>query len=75
MNKSNSSANSPSPSRVTLKLKAGARASSNERVASTGSKRPPVLRQPSKVSEKPGAQWSDDYKRRLQADMGVLTSR
>jgi hypothetical protein len=69
MNQSNSSPNNPSPSRVTLKLKAGARTSANE------SKSPPVLRQPSKVSQKPGAQWSDEYKRRMQADMDALMSR
>jgi hypothetical protein len=69
MSQSNSSSNDSSPSRVTLKLKAGARTSSNE------SKSPPAPRQPSKVNQKPGAQWSDEYKRRMQADMDALTSR
>jgi hypothetical protein len=63
MNDSNSS--NPSSPRVTLKLKAGAR-KPREVVKS-----PPPAPQ-SKVNQKPGAQWSDEYKQRMQADMDAL---
>jgi len=57
------------PSRLTLKLKTGPRkpaeASSNQ----------PIPRAPSKASQKPGAEWSDEYKQRMQADMDALASR
>jgi len=66
MNHSNSSSN-PSSSRVTLKLKAGARKSPRE------SKTPPIPRPPSKLDRKQGAEWSDEYKQRMQADMDALT--
>jgi hypothetical protein len=68
MNNSNSPSN-PSSSRPTLKLKTGARRSTNEAKA-------PSLPQPqSKANQKPGAHWSDEYKQRMQADMDALTSR
>jgi hypothetical protein len=65
MNQSNSS--NPSSSRVTLKLKVGARKPITE------SQNPPLPRPQSKVNQKPGAQWSDEYKQRMQADMDALT--
>jgi hypothetical protein len=68
MNHSNSSSN-PSTPRVTLKLKAGTRKSPRE------SKTPSIPRPLSKSSQKPGAQWSDEYKQRMQADMDALMSR
>jgi hypothetical protein len=67
MTNSNSSSTS-APSRVTLKLKGPARKSSDE------SKAPPILRTQSKPNLKPGAQWSDEYKKRMQADMDELAS-
>jgi hypothetical protein len=66
MNISNSSSN-PTSSRVTLKLKVGARKSSRE------SKTPPPPQPQSKANLKPGAHWSDEYKERMQADMDALT--
>ena len=68
MNNSNSSSNPPS-SRVTLKLKAAARKSSDE------TKAPPVPQPQRKSNVKPGAHWSDEYKRRMQADMDELTRK
>jgi hypothetical protein len=62
MNNSNSPSN-PTPSRVTLKLKGAARKSPRE------SKTPPLLQAPGKSQGKPGAQWSDEYKSRMQSDM------
>jgi hypothetical protein len=67
MNNSNSSSNPPS-SRVTLKLKVGARKPASERKA-------PPLPQARSNNSKPGAHWSDEYKERMQADMDALTSR
>jgi hypothetical protein len=67
MDKSNSSS-SPTSSRVTLKLKAGARKSPRE------SKTPPLAPSHGKSHLKPGAHWSDEYKERMQADMDALTS-
>jgi hypothetical protein len=64
MNDSNSS--NPSSPRVTLKLKAGAR-KPPEVV-----KAPPPAPKQSKANQKPGAQWSDEYKQRMQADMDAL---
>jgi hypothetical protein len=63
MNDSNSS--SPSSPRPTLKLKVGAR-KPPEQIKSQ-----PAPQQ-SKVNQKPGAQWSDEYKQRMQADMDAL---
>jgi hypothetical protein len=68
MNNSNSSSN-PSSSRVTLKLKVGARKSPRE------NKTLPPPRPQGKANLKPGAQWSDEYKERMQADMDALSSR
>jgi hypothetical protein len=64
----NSSSN-PTPSRSTLKLKGAARKSSDE------SKAPPLPQPRQKAPAKPGAHWSDEYKRRMQADMDALTSK
>jgi hypothetical protein len=63
MNDSNSSP--PSAARATLKLKVGARKPPDP------SKNQPAPQQ-SKVNQKPGAQWSDEYKQRMQADMDAL---
>jgi hypothetical protein len=62
MNLSNFSSN-PLSSRVTLKLKPGARESQRE------SKTLPPPRPQSKANQKPDAKWSDEYKQRMQADM------
>src|ERR1700730_2990160 len=70
MNNSNSSSNPASP-RVTLKLKGAARKSSDE----SKSKSPPIRATHSKPNVKPGAHWSDEYKKRMQADMDALTSK
>ena len=68
MNNSNSSSK-PTSSRVTLKLKVGARKAASESKSSH-------LPQPqSKANLKPGAHWSDEYKERMQADMDALSSR
>jgi hypothetical protein len=67
MNNSNSSSN-PTSSRVTLKLKVGARKSPSER-------KKPIPQPHSKANLKPGAHWSDEYKERMQADMDALMSR
>jgi hypothetical protein len=67
MNNSNSSSNPTS--RVTLKLKVGARKSPRE------SKTAPLPQPHSKANVKPGARWSDEYKERMQADMDALMSR
>lgn len=67
MDNSNSSSN-PTSSRVTLKLKAGARKSPRE------TKTAPLPQQKTKANVKPGAHWSDEYKQRMQADMDELIS-
>lgn len=59
--------NSTSP-RPTLKLKAGARRPTEPKKAITP-------QQDKKGKLKPGAQWSDEYKERMQADMDALASR
>jgi hypothetical protein len=57
---------SPRPSRPTLKLKAGAR-------KPVESAKPPISSQPEKKTRmKPGADWSEEYKRRMQEDMDAL---
>jgi hypothetical protein len=57
---------SPRPPRPTLKLKAGARKS-----ADPG--KTPITPLPDKKAKvKPGADWSDEYKRRMQDDMDAL---
>jgi hypothetical protein len=68
MNNSNPPSN-PTSSRVTLKLKVGARKSARE------TKTAPLPQPLSKANLKPGAHWSDEYKERMQADMDALTSR
>jgi hypothetical protein len=65
MNNSNTSSN-PTSSRVTLKLKVAARKSARE------SKTTPPPQAHSKANGKPGAHWSDEYKERMQTDMGRL---
>jgi hypothetical protein len=68
MNDSNSTSNPASP-RVTLKLKGAARKSGEV------NKAPPIPQPNSKPNVKPGAHWSDEYKRRMQADMDKLTGK
>jgi hypothetical protein len=68
MNDSNSPSN-PTSSRVTLKLKGAARKSVED------VKAPPVPQPHGKPNVKPGAHWSDEYKRRMQADMDKLTGK
>lgn len=65
----NSNPSNPTPPRVTLKLKAGARKSPRE------SKTPPLPQPEAKAKLKPGAHWSDEYKERMQADMDALITR
>jgi hypothetical protein len=60
--------NSASP-RLTLKLKAGPRKPADP------SSNQPMPRPQSKANQKPGAEWSDEYKQRMQADMDALASR
>jgi hypothetical protein len=65
MNNSNPSS-VPTSSRVTLKLKTGARKSPRE-------SRTPAIHRPQDTGKlKPGAQWSDEYKERMQRDMDAL---
>jgi hypothetical protein len=68
MNDSNSSSN-PASSRITLKLKGAARKSAED------IKPAPNLPPQPKSNVKPGAHWSDEYKRRMQADMDKLTGK
>jgi hypothetical protein len=56
----------PPSSRVTLKLKAGARKTPTE------SETKQEQRPQAKSKSKPGAHWSDEYKERMQADMDAL---
>jgi hypothetical protein len=65
---SDNSSSTASVSRFTLKLKAGARKSPRE------SKTPPPRPQ-SKLSQKPGAAWSDDLNQRMQRDMDALIAK
>jgi hypothetical protein len=59
----------PTSSRPTLKLKAGARRPAEP-------KKVFIPQQDNKKGKlKPGAQWSDEYKERMQADMDALVSR
>jgi hypothetical protein len=57
---------SPRPQRPTLKLKAGVR-----KPADLG-KTPTIPQPDKKAKSKPGADWSDEYKRRMQEDMDAL---
>jgi hypothetical protein len=59
----------PSTPRFTLKLKPAGRKSPRE------SKSSPPPRPKSKLSQKPGAAWSDELKVRMQEDMDALTLR
>jgi hypothetical protein len=59
----------PTTPRLTLKLKAGIRKSPPE------SKSAPPPKSQSKLSQKSGAAWSDEYKRQMQEDMDALMSR
>jgi hypothetical protein len=64
---------SPSSPRRTLKLKVPAR-----KPQEPGKSPPsPAVGKPAlgkKTEQKPGAHWSDEYKRRMQADMDELNS-
>jgi hypothetical protein len=66
MNDSDSS--SPPVPRRTLKLKVPARKPPES------SKSAPTPAAGKKTEQKPGAHWSDEYKRRMQADMDELNS-
>jgi hypothetical protein len=57
--------NSNTPSRTLLKLKISGRKSQRE-------VRTPPPRSLSKLADKPNAAWSDEFKRRMQADMDAL---
>src|ERR1700679_1311766 len=59
----------PFTPRSTLKLKPGIRKSPRE------SKSVPPPKPQSKLSQKSGAAWSDEYKQRMQEDMDALISR
>jgi hypothetical protein len=59
----------PSAPRPILKLKLAARKSPRE------SKTSPPARPQSKLSQKPGAAWSDELNQRMQADMDALMTR
>jgi hypothetical protein len=63
------STSDPPPSRLTLKLKTAPRKPAEP------TSNQPIARPQSKASQKPGAQWSDEYKQRMQADMDALASR
>jgi hypothetical protein len=65
---SHNSSSIPSASRLTLKLKPGTRKSPRE--VKTPSPRPQ-----SKLSQKPGAAWSDELNQRMQRDMDALMTR
>jgi len=67
MHQSNPS--SASSRRPILKLKLAARKSPRE------SKTSPPPRPQSKLSQKPGAAWSDELNQRMQADMDALMTR
>jgi hypothetical protein len=56
----------PLSSRPTLKLKIGARKSPRE------TRTAPVLQSSNASKLKPGAHWSDEYRERMQAEMGRL---
>jgi hypothetical protein len=59
----------PVTPRSTLKLKPGIKKSPRE------NKSVPVAKPPSKLNQKSGAAWSDEYKQRMQEDMDALISR
>ncbi|HTB89294.1 MAG TPA: hypothetical protein VK743_15135 [Steroidobacteraceae bacterium] len=64
-----SNPSNPSSPRPTLKLKIEARKSPRE------IKSAPPPRPQGKLSQKPGAAWSDELKRRMQEDMDALLTR
>jgi hypothetical protein len=64
--------NPNTPTRPTLKLKAGAR---KPAVPAAANKAPAPAQQDKKAKLKPGAHWSDEYKDRMQADMDALAGR
>ena len=64
MNNTDSASDTPTP-RPTLKLKVAPRKPPVET-------KPTAAAAPSKTSQKPGAHWSDDYKRKMQEDMDRL---
>jgi hypothetical protein len=66
----NPDSSSPSSPRRTLKLKVPARKPAEAGKAPP--QNPPVAK---KAEAKPGAHWSDEYKRRMQADMDELNSK
>jgi len=68
MNDSNS-VPKPAVSRLTLKLKPGARKRPDE------IKLTPISPSRNRSELKPGARWSDEYKQRMQEEMDVLVSR
>lgn len=59
----------PVTPKPTLKLKPGVRISPRETKAA------PQPKPHSKLSQKSGAAWSDEYKQQMQADMDALISR
>ena len=61
------SPSNPAPPRTTLKLKGPARKAPEEIK--------PAPKPVTKSGSKPGAHWSDEYKRQMQADMDELTSK
>jgi hypothetical protein len=61
--------NSRPSARVTLKLKPGVRRAPDEVKTSS------IPRPQSKEKQKPGAAWSDDYKRSMQEEMDALATR
>lgn len=63
------SSNSSLSTRTTLKLKNGARKSAGE--SRVSSPTPPIR----ESKAKPGSQWSDELKERMQADMDALITR
>ena len=62
----------PTSPRPTLKLKVAPRVAPSKSTSTTAQPASPA-RAPQKT--KPGAQWSDEYKERMQADMDALSSR
>jgi hypothetical protein len=60
----------PNAPRSTLKLKPGIKKSPREIKSAS-----PPPKPPSKLSQKSGAAWSDEYKQRMQEDMDALISR
>jgi hypothetical protein len=71
----NSDPSSPSSPRRTLKLKVPARKPPDAKQSPDANKPPATnAAMTKKADQKPGAHWSDEYKRRMQADMDELNS-